>query len=403
MPNPQQELIKTIINEARDAKAFGGGQASNVVRFFIREKSKGGGGLYVQSRAAAATSRFEALTGRHTSKREYAFYARMNMNSARSFDSVLDFCRRVISFMSSKEENKIQKSLSKVLIPRVLMSVNRGEAGYDVLRTWIRKMHEEGRKDYRKDYRMGFDDFPTPEQAEGAPRFSSISIVEGSWAVGLIDSMVYDGMEVPSFEAHAKALGHLHALDVALGMGDRLQNPNPANITENPQTRQLVLIDIDTFLPPKNLGADIENACVARSDYYMLNRKLKNESWAKWQEDWPACPPRAPFQGNYMQGVAAALDHDYNHYLDHLDGNYISIMNKGKYHDKMVRPLAGAILKQYLSSMRSVHIRAAFRAATISTMREIRRGVNSGEFRLDVEDETCSALRLRERVNQWMF
>lgn len=399
MPNPQQELIKTIVKEARDAKAFGGGQASNVVRFFIREKSKGGGGLYVQSRAAAATSRFEALTGRHTSKREYAFYARMNMNSAKAFDAVMDFCRLVMSFMSSKEENKILKSLSKVLIPRVLMSVNRGEAGYDVLRTWIRKMHEEGGKEYR----MGFDDFATPEQAGDAPHFASISIVEGAWAVGLIDSMVYDGMEVPSFEAHAKALGHLHALDVALGMGDRLQNPNPANITENPQTRQLVLIDIDTFLPPRNLGQAIEDACTAGSDFYMLNRRLMNASWTQWQEDWPACPPRAPFQGNYMQGVAAALDHDYNHYINKLEVNYRDIKREGLYHDKEVHALATNKLRQYLFSMSSIGIRAAFRTAATSTLREIRRGVNSGEFRLDVEDETCSALRLRERVNQWML
>ena len=272
--------IKSIIAEARDEKAFGGGQASNVVRFFLREQTKGRSQIYIDSKAVHSV--LSGLTGRESSKRDYAFYARMNMNSSRSFRAVLQFCKAVVSLMCSSTGWTGQKVLGKVLIPRLLLSVDKGDADYEHLRQWMKRAHEK----CKKEYRLGFDEYDNQEEAieKAAPDFASIAIVEGANATGIMDSMVFDGTRLPNIEAHAKALGLLHGLDVALGMGDRLQNPNPANITVNPRTHQLVLIDIDTFLPPfAPRMPDIEEACRWTTQQATTDRR-NNEAWTRHAE-----------------------------------------------------------------------------------------------------------------------
>jgi len=395
--------IKSIIAEARDEKAFGGGQASNVVRFFLREQTKGRSQIYIDSKAVHSV--LSGLTGRESSKRDYAFYARMNMNSSRSFRAVLQFCKAVVSLMCSSTGWTGQKVLGKVLIPRLLLSVDKGDADYEHLRQWMKRAHEK----CKKEYRLGFDEYDNQEEAieKAAPDFASIAIVEGANATGIMDSMVFDGTRLPNIEAHAKALGLLHGLDVALGMGDRLQNPNPANITVNPRTHQLVLIDIDTFLPPfAPRMPDIEEACRWTTQQATTDRR-NNEAWTRHAEQWKACPPRLPLQGNYIQSVSGALDEDLDLYLNHLKRNLGEIRTAHTYHQKSVHVMAPTLLRDYWVAMNMGHNRHTFKRAAIETMQAIRAGINAVpslfHFDVDANDITFSVERLRERVNQWRF
>jgi hypothetical protein len=375
MANPSSELLNQILAQATNVRAFGTGMASNVVRLTLTELSKKRQATHIQSVAQGEN-------------REYFFYARMSMGSAASVAATQSFCKAVSSELRArwtKSENK----LTKLLIPRILLNVDRSDDADD-----FRRLHQWMKERYRAVPGAEFND----------AEFASISIVEGTTVVGLLDHMIAGGRPIPHMHEHLKVLGVLHALDVALGMGDRLQNPNPANITINPTTGQMVLIDMDTFLPPLNCHKLIEDACRFKEKDLTPNKVRNNERWMALEEQWPACPPRLPLQGNYEKKVSAGLELDLKWFLDGLAGRVEVIKTTRTYHGERLPDVMGPMrVSQYIGAF--LGQKHEFINAAIETMKAIRDGLNAKQpqFVLSVEDGTCSAARLRERVNRWKF
>ena len=375
MANPSSELLNQILAQATNVRAFGTGMASNVVRLTLTELSKKRQATHIQSVAQGEN-------------REYFFYARMSTGSAASVAATQSFCKAVSSELRArwtKSENK----LTKLLIPRILINVDRNDDADD-----FRRLHQWMKERYRAVPGAEFND----------AEFASISIVEGTTVVGLLDHMIAGGRPIPHMHEHLKVLGVLHALDVALGMGDRLQNPNPANITINPTTGQMVLIDMDTFLPPLNCHKLIEDACRFKEKDLTPNKVRNNERWMALEEQWPACPPRLPLQGNYEKKVSAGLELDLKWFLDGLAGRVEVIKTTRTYHGERLPDVMGPMrVSQYSGAI--LGQKPEFIKADIETRKAIRDGLNAKQpkFVLSVEDGTCSAARLRERVNRWKF
>lgn len=131
---------------------------------------------------------------------------------------------------------------------------------------------------------------------------------------------------------------------------------------------------------------------IVRDNQSNLNTHLKQ---------WPVCPPRLPLQGNYRDKVSKALDEDLNHYLNAFD-HYLEEGMKPGQTKFSIAPLGLAMLKQYVQKLRFVHA-ADFRWAATETLKAIRDGLEAGMLFVNVEDDTCSGARLKERARQWTF
>ncbi len=393
-PATPEELAAKIFKEATDVKAFGGGMASNVVRFFLQELAKGGRTDLVQSRPAEKDETKRLLDEVYSGVRvtDYAFYARMNTCSAAAFAAIRDFCQRVVSHVSTTKGWAKDSKGARVIVPRILLNVDASQQElFTQLSQWIEGRHKNAGKQFNTD-----------------STFHSITVVEGTRAEAISDLLLFEGRCPTGLQTHMKELALLHALDVAIGMGDRLQNPNLGNVTLNPQTLQTVLIDVDTFLPPKGIPELIEAACKwTTEDCMFFNRVAQeympydNQSTNQQKDSWPPCPPRLPLQGNYMKGVMAALKHDLKLYADRLQVWLDEDIPKGTYHGKKVHPTTGFVVQKYhtfLTTWQQVFVETA-----AHVLKAIRDGVNTGTFALSVEDKTCSGERIKERVNQWMF
>lgn len=384
-----------FIREAIHVKAFGGGMASNVVKFHLRESVPEVANNVLDSKPVIGT--------RGHAQQDFAYYARMNMGSAASFMQVLNFYK-YISVNACKQKPGFPAQ--PLYVPEPLLNININEAGFQELFLWMSEQHEQPRngKLAITDWAMR-SELPSRKEFNRA-EFSSISVVQGVTAVGLLEHMVLHGKTMQgSLDAHIRSLGILHAIDVAVGMGDRLQNPNPANVTINPRNQQLILIDFDYFLPPKNCPEEIEKICTWGEDKFNLNphRKLdrRNEAFVRHREAWTACPPRLPLQGNYMQGVDSALKVDLQIFTEGLQDRIGVISTNNIYHEKRPDPMGLSHLKNYVKALEIGE--NLFMDAARTTLKFIKDEVLKHKRLFDVEDPTCSAKRLKERVRQWSF
>jgi len=369
------------LGEARNQKAFGGGMASNVVRFDLRQKA---------TRTASPifeTKQQKSGDGNDNNQQDVTFYARMNMTTAKAFFQIIEFYRSTIHRIYNKKSWLTDTTIKKIQVPRVVFGVEAEEAEYRQLYQWIRQLHTDRRKEFN------------------TATFSSITISEGTRVVGILEYLICDQRQISSISAHIKSLAVLHALDVAIGMGDRLQNPNPANITLNPTTQQLVLIDVDSFLPPMNCHPNIEAACHLDEKYFTDNGTIqrKNENRNIHWENWDPCPPRLPLQGNYAKNISKALKSDLMWYISGLEGRFNDIKDSGQYHDKAISKTGKQNLSLYLgalSAQTQLFIETAVMALKLIKDRVTDKKEVSG---FNVEDATCSAQRLHQRVNEWRF
>lgn len=362
------DLLSQVV-AAPDWKAFGSGAASHVCRFMLREAAKGGSTAYVQSKAVAGSA-----------ARDYAFYARANACSAPAFVGALRFCSLVVSHVSSTPAWVKLKgsSVAKVVVPRVLLAFNPDEPGY---RTLAAKMGQ---------YRPMLEAAVAGEIAGSFPP-QSITVVEGSSCLGILEA--YQNNRFPPLQidmrSHAIELGLMHALDVALGMGDRLQNPNVNNVTVNPTTGQIVLIDLDVCLPPYGLDKSVEQLCSFSVTSAEFKKRGHNEVVSNAMRLWPACPPRQPFQGDYKRNVTIALQRDLKLYADAVTA--MTNDAAGKYSGSVVMYPIG--LTQLWKD--------AFLSAAKIALREIKKGLQDGRFDPGVEDASFSSKRLKAHAQQW--
>jgi len=267
---PVKTLAEVLAGAGR-WELFGEGAASNVCRFMLREQAKGRGAstTYVQSRTAEVVPDAEPPP---PGLREYPFYARTNVSTAAGFAATLKFASLVVSHVCATTAWTTMKAgkVAKVVVPRVLFAYDARTPGFKTITDAMLVV--------RPRMQMDLD-------GEMSVPVGSAAIVEGSHCVGLVDMLQGKARVAPprlDIRTHAMELGLLHAIDVAVGMGDRLQNPNAANVTLNPTTLQLVLIDIDTCLPPYPASSSVEAIC-QRSNY---EDKLPHEGFAAWPF-WP--------------------------------------------------------------------------------------------------------------------
>jgi hypothetical protein len=363
----EAELLQQVL-AAQDWKAFGTGASSHVCRFMLRGAATGGSSTYVQSKAVAGGD-----------QRDYAFYARTNACSAQGFVGALQFCSLVVSHVcSSPAWTKLAgNAVAKVVVPRVLLAFDFGQAGYTTLTAHMGRFQEMLRA-------------VVAAKVPGVPAPQSVAVVEGANCLGILDAQRNNRFPPLQLDmrAHSLELGLLHALDVALGMGDRFQNPNPNNVTVNPTTGQVVIIDLDTFLPPYGLNKALEDLCAFSVTGAEYKRRGHNEIVSEAARAWVACPPRAPFQGDYKRNVTRALERDLKLYTDSVAAVV----------QREAGSLAGAIM--YAIALTQLW-KDAFLSAAKLALREIRKGLQDGRFDPGVEDETFSSKRLKAHAQQW--
>jgi hypothetical protein len=378
-------LAQQLVNGAQRAEAFGSGGAANVVRFFMREKGKGGGSTFVQSQGAG---------GKNI---DYAFYARMNLVTAAGFQETRDIYQRVASQICTDEWWRKKSPKARLHVPRILLNVDRSDmAPFKFLENWITTLHQtKGKEMYDPTEYDGFHEHLCPNRV-----FHSISVVEGTSVSSILD--VVQGGQVPDMTAHVMELALVHALDVAVGMGDRLQSGNVANITVNPATLQMVLIDVDTFLPPKNLGQVVEAMCVGKSEEF-ADPRLGRVNLARMpqKQAFVACPERLPIPGDYKKDVKKALQRDYEFFCAGLEPAVGVARNQGvDTSGKKLGNMGVVALGQYYSKL--LQGKQLFVATAHEALKAIKKGVTGTKtFAMKVEDPTCSAARLVERVKQW--
>jgi len=170
-----------------------------------------------------------------------------------------------------------------MLVPRMLMVADAKVQGgqYKLLEAWIRKLHVRANKDFRE------------------AAFRSIAVVEGTNAEGLeqIAGARAWPSDVKPLRTHVMELALMHAVDVTIGMGDRMSNGGN-NITLNPSTLQPVNIDYDSCLP----GMAVLKPAMERSICHFGKADFsiggtRNATWPRLEAAWPACSPRLPLQG----------------------------------------------------------------------------------------------------------
>ena len=96
-----------------------------------------------------------------------------------------------------------------------------------------------------------------------------------------------------------------------------------------------------------------------------------------------------------------ALREDLEWYLTHIE----DVANAGpeiiKYKKFTAEKLKG--FGRYAKAMRKPSQKTAFLAGARCTLREIKNGLRDNTIALNVEDQTCSAKRLKKFVNGWKF
>jgi len=367
---PPEDLVTQAL-AAPDWKAFGSGMSSNVCRFMLREAAKGGSRTYVQSKVVDGIN-----------ERDYVFYARTNSCSAQAFTGALKFCSLVVSHVCGTPAwIKLKgNSAAKVVVPRVMLAFDRGENGYDRIAT---KISQCPGREVLQQLLSGMD--------SSRPLPQSVAVVEGSSCLGILEA--FRTKSVPHLEqnmrSHALELGLLHALDVALGMGDRLQNPNVDNVTVNPTTGQIVIIDLDVCLPPYGLHKSVEELCSFTVTSAEFKRYRRNEAPGPAQDHWPACPPRMPYQGDYKRNVTQALQRDLKLYADGVAAEISR--------DPLRLTGSAVTYPVWLTTL----YKESFLSAAKLALSEIRKGLQDGRFDPKVEDATFSSRRLKERAKQW--
>ena len=179
--------------------------------------------------------------------------------------------------------------------------------------------------------------------------FSSITISEGTRVVGILEYLICDQRQISSISAHIKSLAVLHALDVAIGMGDRLKIPILPTSPLNPTTQQLVLIDVDSFLPPMNCHPNIEAACHLDENILLTMVPFSGRMRIGISTGRTGIHVHLGFLFRKLcKNISKALKSDLMWYISGLEGRFNDIKDSGQYHDKAISNTGKQNLSLYL-------------------------------------------------------